>query len=83
MVTAHAASIAGAPSYFGFPSHFIPLVKLYQRLAGSTYDAAFVLPRLAPTDIAAQRRNGFNENTLFYYGSEFLSQFDLPVLAVG
>jgi hypothetical protein len=66
--------------YFGFPSHFIPLVKLYQKMAGSQYELAFLLPSISPTDVESQRPKGFNEKAQYYYGGEFLSRFDLPVL---
>jgi hypothetical protein len=68
------------PAYFGFPSHFIPLVKLYQRMPQLRYDAAFLLPQPAKADIAQQNARGFDEAVRFYYGSEFLSHFNLPVL---
>jgi UDP:flavonoid glycosyltransferase YjiC (YdhE family) len=69
------------PPYFGFPSHFIPLVKLYQRMSDARYDVAFVLPRLTPEEITAQKSYGF-EQARYYYDPEFLARFELPVLDV-
>src|SRR5262245_20127918 len=68
------------PAFFGFPSHFITLLKLYQRLPRNKYDAAFFLPRMTPRDIEAQKAAGFNSQAAYYYSTEFLSHFDVPVL---
>lgn len=68
------------PCYFGIPSHFIPLAKLYQRLPKDKYDAAFFLPRISPQEIEAQKAAGFNTAAAYYYSDEFLSHFDLPTL---
>jgi UDP:flavonoid glycosyltransferase YjiC (YdhE family) len=68
------------PAFFGFPSHFITLLKLYQRLPPNKYDVAFLVPRLTPAEIEAQTTAGFNAQAAYYYSSEFLSHFDLPVL---
>jgi len=67
------------PPYFGFPSHFIPLVKLYQRMSAARYDVAFVLPRLTPEEITARKSYGFEQGR-YYYEPEFLARFELPVL---
>lgn len=66
--------------FFGFPSHFIPLVKLYQRLPRSKYDVAFFLPRLSPAQFEAQQARGMNPDVAFYYSRQFLEHFDLPLL---
>ncbi len=68
------------PCFFGMPSHFIPLVKLYQRLPKGRYDVAFFLPRMSPKDIAAQTAAGFNQAAAYYYSDEFLSHFDVPTI---
>ena len=68
------------PPFFGFPSHFIPLVKLYQQLGTRDYEAGFLLPRCAPEDIAALRKSGLDESLCYYYSREFLTGFDVPVI---
>jgi hypothetical protein len=70
------------PAYFGLPSHFIPLVKLYQRLPPDEYEVAFFLPRLSPEEMAAQRMKGFNTNAQYYYSDDFISHFDIPLLGL-
>lgn len=70
------------PPFFGFPSHFIPLVKLYQQLAADDYEAGFLLPRSAPEDIAALRKSGLDESLCYYYSREFLASFNVPVIGV-
>lgn len=63
------------PCFFGVPSHFIPLVKLYQRLPKDQYEVAFVRP-----DMSAGQIGTHNPGAAYYYSDEFLSHFDIPVL---
>jgi UDP:flavonoid glycosyltransferase YjiC (YdhE family) len=81
------ATVAGIrilflPPFFGYPSHFIPLVKLYQQLSRHHQEVAFLLPQLSPRDITALGEKGFNLSAGYYYSNEFLSSFDLPVLEI-
>ncbi len=68
------------PYFFGLPSHFIPLVKLYQRLPRDRYEVAFFLPRRSLEDLAANKIKDFNAKARYYYSEEFLSRFQLPML---
>src|SRR5690606_32978291 len=68
------------PCYFGLPSHFVPLLKLYQRLPANKYEAAFFLPRMSRAEVEAQIAGGFNPEAAYYYGDAFLTRFDIPIL---
>lgn len=74
------ARILFIPAYFGLPSHFVPLVKLYQRLSNTKHEMSFLLPNLSAAEISAQRAKGFSDKSKFYYSQQFLSSFDIPVL---
>lgn len=71
------------PAYSGLPSHFIPLLKLYQLLDTNRYDAAFLLPKLSREEVRSSQLVKFNPHAEYYYGGEFLSHFDVPRVSAG
>jgi hypothetical protein len=70
------------PSFLGTPSHFIPLVKLYQQLDCSRYDAAFFLPQLTLDDVRNWQFERYIARAEYYYCGEFYSRFDIPTLSL-
>jgi hypothetical protein len=70
------------PSYLGIPSHFIPLVKLYQLLDPVKYEAAFFLPIMTPATVRNFGMARHLPDAEFYYCGEFYSHFDLPILGL-
>jgi UDP:flavonoid glycosyltransferase YjiC (YdhE family) len=68
------------PCFFGMPSHFIPLLKLYQQLDPTTHEAAFFLTRLSEAELESATAKRIMPNAKYYYGGEFYSHFDIPIL---
>jgi hypothetical protein len=69
------------PAFLGVPSHFIPLLKLYQRLDPGRYDAAFFLPRIPISEVRRTNMESHVPGAEYYYCGEFYGHFDLPVVS--
>ncbi len=75
-----AVRVLFVPAFAGIPSHFITLVKLYQRMRDCVSDAAFFLPRFAPRQPGQPAAEQPMIHADYYYCGEFYANFDIPVL---